>query len=81
MSGTDIPEGDAACTVLDRRPSLLSRNLVDSGEKCDPVGQPNVADVYGELNGKEVRVSFRRDNSCNVSTWDALKDLLGTVEK
>lgn len=81
VNGTDITEGDAACTVIDRRPNLLSRKLTDSSEKCDPVGQPNVADVYGELNGKEVRTSFRRDNSCNVSTWDALEALLGTVEK
>jgi hypothetical protein len=80
ISGTDLPDADKACRVLNRQPSLLDhQDSAETSEECEHVGQPNIADVYGEINGKTVRTSFRRDNSCNVKTWDKLKTLLGTI--
>jgi hypothetical protein len=52
----------------------------DTSEDCEGVGQPQIADVFGEINDDPVRTSFRRDNECNVQAWDKVKALLGTVE-
>ena len=79
VDGSDFPDADKACSVLDRQPSLMEYDSAETSEECEAVGQPNIADVYGEINGKPVRTSFRRDNSCNVTTWDKLETLLGTV--
>lgn len=81
VAGTDVPKGDDACTVVSRQPDLLEYQLAETSEECEGVGQPNVADVFGEINGKLVRTSFRRDNSCNVEAWDKLEELLGTVQE
>jgi hypothetical protein len=79
VEGTDLPDADKACSVLDRQPSLLNYDSAKTGDECEGVDQPAIADVFGEINGKQVRTSFRRDNSCNVRTWDKLKTLLGTI--
>jgi hypothetical protein len=79
VDGTDLPDADKACDVLDRQPDLLEYDSAETSEECEAVDQPNIADVFGEINGKQVRTSFRRDNSCNVKTWDKLKALLGTI--
>ncbi|WP_285313364.1 hypothetical protein [Pseudarthrobacter sp. fls2-241-R2A-168] len=79
VEGTDLPDGHKACETLDRQPSLLEYDSAETSEECAAVDQPNIADVFGEINSKQVRTSFRRDNTCNVETWDKLKTLLGTI--
>lgn len=79
VKGTDLPDGDEACKVLNRQPKLLEYEPAEISEDCEGVGQPNIADVFGEINGTSVRTSFRRDNTCNVETWDELEALLGKV--
>jgi hypothetical protein len=79
MDGTDFPDADAACRVLNQQPDLLDYTTAVTSEECEAVGQANIADVFGEINNETVRTSFRRDNTCNVETWDRLKTLLGTV--
>lgn len=81
VEGTDLPDADDACSVLDRQPNLLEYDSAETSEECEAVGQPNIADVFGEINDKSVRTSFRRDNSCNVKTWDRLETLLGPVQE
>jgi hypothetical protein len=81
VEGTTLPDADDACSVLDRQPNLLEYESAEVSEECEAVGQPNIADVFGEINGKSVRTSFRRDNSCNVKTWDKLETLLGKVQE
>ncbi len=81
VEGTDLPEADDACRVLDRQPSLLEYESAETSEDCEAVGQPHIADVFGEIDGKSVRTSFRRDNECNVKTWDKLETLLGSVQE
>lgn len=79
VDGTDFHDADEACSVLARKPSLLEHKSAETSAECQSVGQPNIADVFGEINGQVVRASFRRDNSCNVETWDELRSLLGTI--
>lgn len=79
VDGTDFPDADQACSVLARKPSLLDYKSAETSEECHAVDQQNIADVFGEINGEAVRTNFRRDNSCNVGTWDELKSLLGTI--
>lgn len=79
VEGTDLPDAGDACRVLDRQPSLLEYESAETSETCEAVGQPHIADVFGEIDGKSVRTSFRRDNECNVKTWDKLEALLGTI--
>ncbi|WP_163162343.1 hypothetical protein [Arthrobacter sp. Alg241-R88] len=81
VEGTDLPDADDACRVLDRQPNLLEYEPAETSEDCEGVGQPNIADVFGEINGTSVRTSFRRDNECNVKTWKKLEPLLGTVQE
>lgn len=79
IKGTDLPDADKACSLLDREPTLLDYQPSANSDKCEAVSQPNIADVFGEIDGRQVRTSFRRNNTCNVETWDKLKPLLGTV--
>lgn len=81
VQGTDLPDADDACRVLERQPSLLEYESAETSEDCEAVGQPHIADVFGEIDGKSVRNSFRRDNECNVRTWDKLETLLGTIRE
>lgn len=80
VEGTDFPNANDACRVLDGQPNLLDYEPAKTSEECEAVNQSNIADVFGEINDKLVRTSFRRDNSCNVKTWDKLEVLLGTVK-
>ncbi|WP_374152953.1 hypothetical protein [Pseudarthrobacter sp. WHRI 8279] len=81
VEGTDLPGAGDACRVLERQPSLLEYESAETSEDCEAVGQPHIADVFGEIDGKAVRTSFRRDNECNVKTWDKLETLLGSVKE
>lgn len=77
VAGTDFPTGDEACRLVVRSPDVLERDLAKSDEECLGTGNQNIADVFGEVNDRSVRNSFRKDNSCNSDTWDLLEPLLG----
>lgn len=76
VAGTDFGRANESCRLLLDSPELLERESAKTDVKCVGTGSQVIADVFGEANGKLVRNSFRRDNSCNVETWDALKALL-----
>ncbi|MDQ0117588.1 hypothetical protein J2T22_000758 [Pseudarthrobacter defluvii] len=80
VEGTDLADGDKACNLLSQRPNLLEYSPATTDEECEDVGQPNIADVFGEAHGNPVRASYRRDNSCNVDAWDELAAVLGKVQ-
>lgn len=79
VEGSDLQDADKACSLLNRQPSLLDYEPAETNDECEAVNQPNIADVFGEIDGKQVRTSFRRNNTCNVKNWDNLRTLLGTV--
>ncbi len=80
VDGTDFSGGNESCRLLADSPDLLEREAAKTDEKCEGTGSQTVADVFGEADGKPVRNSFRRDNSCNVKTWDELEALLAPVK-
>ena len=77
VDGTDFSGADESCELLKKSPDLLERKSAKTDERCEGTGNQNIADVFGEVNGKLVRNSFRRDNVCNVEVWDALASILG----
>lgn len=79
VNGTDLPDADKACSLLDGDPALLQNQPSKNSNECTGMDQPNIADVFGEIDGQQVRTSFLRNNTCNIATWDNLKPLLGTV--
>ena len=79
VKGTDLPDAGKACSLLDGQPDLLDYEPAETSDECEAVNQPNIADVFGEIKGQQVRTSFRRNNECNVKNWDKLETLLGRV--
>lgn len=80
VEGTDFSGANESCQLLAESPELLERETAKTDEQCEGTGSQIIADVLGEANGKPVRNSFRRDNTCNVETWDALEALLAPGE-
>ena len=80
VEGTDFPNGDEACQLLKTSPELLERELAKSDDECRGTGKQDIADVFGQVDEKPVRKSFRADNSCNTETWEALEPLLGPAD-
>ncbi|WP_427018622.1 hypothetical protein ACQCSX_08860 [Pseudarthrobacter sp. P1] len=78
VAGTDFPGANAACAVVQASGKLLdSEPVPNDDDKCTGTGNQNIADVFGESHGKHIRVSFMRNNLCNVQTWDKLTPLIG----
>lgn len=78
VAPTSIPDGDAACALVEKSTALFDSKLVPSDDKkCTGTGNQVVADVFGESNGKHVRVSFQRDNLCNAKVWDSVSPVIG----
>lgn len=80
VAGTDLPNGDEACRLVNDSPDLLVRELAKSDEECLGTGKQDIADVFGQVKDKSVRNSFRADNSCNTETWESLEPLLGPTD-
>jgi hypothetical protein len=80
VAGTDFPGGDEACEVVATSPEVLVRDLAKADDKCLGTGNQDIADVFGAVNDRSVRNSFRQDNSCNTETWNLLEPLLGPVD-
>ncbi|MFQ4147203.1 hypothetical protein AAGW05_00660 [Arthrobacter sp. LAPM80] len=79
VAGTNFVGGDAACAVVQDSQSILhSEPKPEDSKVCTGTGNQNIADVFGISNGKHVRVSFMRNNVCNVKTWDKVTPLIGT---
>lgn len=78
VSPTDLADGDAACEIIQSAPRLLNAKLMPTDDKkCKNTGNQILADVFGESNGNHIRVSYTRDNLCNVKVWDKLTPLIG----
>lgn len=79
VDGTNFLDGDSACaTVLDSGKLLFTEPKPNDEKVCTGTADQNVADVFGIIQGKHVRVSFLRNNICNVADWDKITPLIGT---
>jgi len=73
------PTAAAACAAIKKNPSLLERPL-KTGQACtQQYGGPQTATVTGAVDGKAVESSYSLTDGCEISAWDAVKDILGSV--
>lgn len=78
VQSTTLADGDAACEVVaESRDTLGTELLPTDTESCKELGNQIVADVFGESRGKNIMVTFMRNNLCNAKIWDELTPLLG----
>ena len=74
------PAADAACAALKGNAALLSPSPQPADQVCtEQYGGPQEATVTGVVDGVSVDAAFTRTNGCEISAWDAAKDVLGAA--
>ena len=74
------PNAAAACTALKANPGILAPAPQGSAQACtQQYGGPQKATVTGVVDGVAVDASFARTDGCEISAWEAAKDVLGTA--
>ena len=74
------PNADAACAALKANPAIAAPAAPESTRPCtQQYGGPQKAAVTGVVDGVAVESSFARTNGCEISAWDAAKDVLGAA--
>lgn len=74
------PAADAACAALKENAGLLSPSAPATDRACtEQYGGPQKATVTGVVDGVPVDAAFSRTNGCEISAWDAAKDVLGAA--
>jgi hypothetical protein len=74
------PNAAAACSVLQQNAALLSPSPQPADQVCtEQYGGPQEATVTGVVDGVSVDAAFTRTNGCEISAWDAAKDVLGAA--
>ncbi|WP_240721404.1 SSI family serine proteinase inhibitor [Pseudarthrobacter sp. NamE5] len=72
------PDADAACAALKENAGLVSPATPGTDQACtQQYGGPQKATVNGVVDGIPVEASFSRTDGCEISSWDAAKDVLG----
>ncbi|UVJ40093.1 subtilase-type protease inhibitor [Arthrobacter sp. CJ23] len=73
------PTAAAGCTALKSNPALLERKPKSVDQICtEQYGGPQTAQVTGAVDGVEVNVSYSLTNGCEISAWNAVRDILGS---
>lgn len=74
------PAPDAACTALKENAGLLNAYTPGTAQACTQQwGGPQEATVTGVVDGVPVDSTFSRTNGCEISAWDAARDVLGVA--
>ena len=74
------PDADAACAALKENAGLLNAYSPGTAEACtQQFGGPQKATVTGVVDGVPVDSAFSRINGCEISAWDAAKDVLSVA--
>lgn len=74
------PNAAAACSALKATPGILSPAEPATSRPCtQQYGGPQKATVTGMVDGVAVESSFARSNGCEISAWEAAKDVLGAA--
>lgn len=74
------PTADAACSALKENAALLSPSPKRDDQVCtEQYGGPQEATVTGVVDGVSVDAAFTRTNGCEISAWDAAKDVLSAA--
>ena len=74
------PNAEAACAALKANPGIVAPVAPGTSQPCtQQYGGPQTATVTGMVDGVAVDSSFARTNGCEISDWDAAKDVLGSA--
>ncbi|MET1085670.1 MAG: SSI family serine proteinase inhibitor [Arthrobacter sp.] len=74
------PAADAACAALKNNAALVATPTIRTDRACtEQYGGPQEATVTGVVDGVPVDDAFKRTNGCEISAWDAAKDILGSA--
>ncbi|WP_459793521.1 subtilase-type protease inhibitor [Arthrobacter sp. AD-310] len=74
------PSPEAACAALKNNAALLSPAKPGTDQACtEQYGGPQRATVSGVVDAVPVEAEFARTNGCEISAWDAAKDVLGAA--
>ena len=74
------PDAAAACAALKAEPGIIAPAPPGSAQPCtQQYGGPQKATVTGMVDGVAVDSSFARTNGCEISAWNAAKDVLGAA--
>lgn len=74
------PAPEAACADLKENAALLNDPAPGPTQVCtEQYGGPQQAVVTGVVDGVPVDAEFSRTNGCQISAWDAAKDVLGAT--
>jgi hypothetical protein len=74
------PSAAAACTALKNNPAVLSPGPRSTDQACtQQYGGPQQATVTGVVDDSPVDASFARRDGCEISLWNAAKDVLGSA--
>lgn len=75
------PSAQAACTALKNNAALLSPSTQGTAQACtEQYGGPQQATVTGIVDETPVDATFARRNGCEISAWNAAKDVLGASD-
>ncbi len=74
------PSAATACTALKNNAALLSPAPRAKDQSCtQQYGGPQQATVTGVVDGNPVEASFSLRDGCEISAWNAAKDILGST--
>ncbi|MCB5281246.1 SSI family serine proteinase inhibitor [Arthrobacter sp. AL08] len=74
------PNAAAACTALKNDAALLSPQPRPKDQACtQQYGGPQEATVTGVVDGRPVETTFSLRDGCEISAWNAAKDVLGST--
>ncbi|MGN7201223.1 SSI family serine proteinase inhibitor [Arthrobacter sp. SAFR-044] len=72
------PNAAAACAALKDDPAIVAPAAPGTSQPCtQQYGGPQTATVTGVVDGVAVDSKFARTNGCEISAWEAAKDVLG----
>ena len=72
------PDAGTACTALKGNAAILSPTKAADQVCTQQYGGPQQATVSGVVDGKPVEASFSLRDGCEISAWNAAKDVLGS---
>lgn len=74
------PDATAACLALKTNAAILSPAPRPTDQACTmQYGGPQLATVTGVVDGQPVETNFSLRDGCEIATWNAAKDVLGTT--
>lgn len=73
-------DAEAACAALKENAGLVYPSAPGTDQACtQQYGGPQKATVTGVVDGVPVDAAYSRTNGCEISAWDAAKDVLGAA--